>query len=132
MVLMDVKETNGWLLSSWRLTYGVSWEQILKAAYEQYPYFENLELLVDDTLLQVEGKEELYNIEEASMLTIRGLSTILHTLIMITFINQTNVVNVNIATMNEEFQTADYKKLNMSLGQYMDSIEISMVQFKQG
>lgn len=132
MVLMDVKETNGWLLSSWRLTYGVSWEQILKAAYEQYPYFENLELLVDDTLLQVEGKEELYNIEEASMLTIRGLSTILHTLIMITFINQTNVVNVNIATMNEEFQTADYKKLNMSLGQYMDSIEISMFQFKQG
>lgn len=109
----------------------VSWEQILKAAYEQYPYFENLELLVDDTLLQVEGKEELYNIEEASMLTIRGLSTILHTLIMITFINQTNVVNVNIATMNEEFQTADYKKLNMSLGQYMDSIEISMFQFKQ-
>lgn len=132
MVLMDVKETNGWLLSSWRLTYGVSWEQILKAAYEQYPYFENLKLLVDDTLLQVEGKEELYNIEEASMLTIRGLSTILHTLIMITFINQTNVVNVNIATMNEEFQTADYQKLNMSLGQYMDSIEISLVQFKQG
>jgi hypothetical protein len=28
--------------------------------------------------------------------------------------------------MTEEFQTADYQKFNMSMGQYMDSIEIAM------
>lgn len=128
MVLMDVKEVNGWLSSSWRLTYGIGWKQMLKGVHAQYEYLENIEILVDDTAIHLDHKEELYNIEEASSLTIRGLSTILHTLIMMTFVNQTSAVHVNIACMGEEFKTADYQNLNISLGQYMDSIELSMYQ----
>lgn len=128
MVLMDVKEVNGWLLSSWRLTYGIEWKQILKGVPAQYDYLENMEILVDDTPIHLDHKEKLYKIEEASTITIVGRSTILYTLLMMTFVNQTSVVHVNIACMGEEFKSADYQKLNISLGQYMDSIELSMYQ----
>ena len=45
---------------------------------------------------------------------------------MVTFLNQINAVNVSIAQITDEFKTADYQRFNLSLGQYMDSIELSM------
>ena len=46
--------------------------------------------------------------------------------IMITFYNQTNIVDVNVAKMTDEFAVADYEKFNKSLCQYLDSIELAM------
>ena len=45
---------------------------------------------------------------------------------IVTFMNQTNVVDVNVAQATAEFSEADYQKFNMSLCQYMDSIELAM------
>jgi hypothetical protein len=45
---------------------------------------------------------------------------------MITFYNQINAVDVTAARVTDEFRDADYQKFNMSLGQYMDSIELAM------
>lgn len=48
MLLMGVKEENGWLCSQWNLTYGTGWTEITKAVKTAYPCYENVEVLVDN------------------------------------------------------------------------------------
>ncbi|MGN0350712.1 MAG: hypothetical protein ACI4ES_03595 [Roseburia sp.] len=126
MLLIGVKEENGWLLSRWNLTYKVGWDTICKAAHSVYDYYNGVEILVNNKVVKITGKDSIFSIEESSTLTIRGISTIVKVPIMITFVNQTNLVDVNVACATEEFKSADYQKFNMSLGQYMDSIELAM------
>ena len=47
MLLIDVREGNGWLLSRWNLTYRVGWEQICKAAHSVFDFYSMPEILVD-------------------------------------------------------------------------------------
>ncbi|MFR4996644.1 hypothetical protein [Clostridium paraputrificum] len=126
MLLIGVKEENGWLLSRWNLTYRVGWELICKATHSVFEYYKNLEILVDDKPICILTKDDIFKMKEGSSLTIRGLSLILGVPIMITFFNQTNAVSINVASTTEEFKIADYQKFNLSLGQYVDSIELSM------
>lgn len=126
MLLIGVKESSGWLLSRWNLTYRVGWEHICKAVQSVYEFYEQPEVLVDNRLIAIAGKEDISKLDEASSLTVRGLSTIIKIPIMITFMNQTNIVDVNVAQATSEFSKADYQKFNMSLCQYMDSIELAM------
>lgn len=126
MLLMAVKENAGWVLSQWNLTYPVGWNQICKAVYFMFDYYDNTEILVDDKRITLSSKEEIIKIGEARNIIIRGISKIMKVPLMITFYNQTKVVNVNVAQVNEEFKTTDYQKFNLSLCQYMDSIELSM------
>lgn len=126
MLLIDVKEEGAWLFSRWNLTYRIGWEHILRAAYSVFDYYNSIEILVDNKQISIDKKEDVFEIEEASSLIFRGVSTIIHVPIMITLINQTNVVDVSVAMATEEFASADYQKFNMSLGQYMDSIELAM------
>ena len=126
MLLVGVQEENGWLLSRWNLTYRVGWEHICKAAKSIFDYYDGLEILVDDKIIKVSSKENILHIDEAGNMTVRGMSKIIKVPLMITFYNQTNVVNVSVAGVTDEFKTADYQKFNMSLGQYLDSIELSM------
>lgn len=70
------------------------------------------------------SKGDIIKLDEAGSMTVRGLSKILKVPLTITFFNQINAVNVAQAT--DEFKTADYQRFNMSIGQYMDSIELSM------
>ena len=126
MLLITVNEDKGWLLSRWNLTYAVGWEQICKAADLMFDYYDNLEILVDNKRINVSSKEDIIKLNEARSMTVRGLSKILKVPMMVTFFNQINIVNVSITQATEEFKTADYQRFNMSLGQYMDSIELSM------
>lgn len=126
MLLVGVKESNGWLLSRWNLTYRVGWEHICKAVESVYEFYTQSEVLADNKPLTIVDKEDALKLNEAGTLTIRGVSTIIKVPIMITFMNQTNVVDVNVAQMTDEFSEADYQKFNMSLCQYMDSIELAM------
>lgn len=126
MLLVGVKEDNAWLLSRWNLTYRVGWEHICKAAKSVYDYYQGLEILVDNKMVNVTNKDELMNLEEARAMTIRGMSTIVKIPIMITFYNQTNVVDVNVAKATEEFKNAEYESFNKSLCQYLDSMELAM------
>ena len=100
MLLIAVNEDKGWLLSRW--------------------------ILVDNKRTNVSSKEDIIKLDEARNMTVRGLSKILKVPMMVTFFNQINTVNVSIAQATDEFKTADYQRFNMSLGQYMDSIELSM------
>ena len=85
-----------------------------------------MEILVDDKAVAVANKEDVLNLDEARTMTIRGMSTIIGIPIMITFYNQTNIVDVNVAKVTDEFKSADYEKYNKSLCQYMSSLEIAM------
>ena len=127
MFLVGVKENNGWLTSRWNLTYRVGWEHICKGVNAVFDYYEQQEILVNDNRVDVASKEDIMKIEEAGNMTLRGFSQIIKAPIMITFMNQTQVVDVNIPMMTDgEFSVADYEKFNTSLCQYMDSIELAM------
>ena len=126
MLLVGVKEDNGWLLSRWNLTYRVGWDRICKAANSISDYYDGLEILVDNKTIDVSSKEDILNLDEAGNMIIRGMSKIIKVPLMMTFYNQTNIVDVSVAGVTDEFKIADYQKFNMSLGQYMDSIELAM------
>lgn len=126
MLLIGVKEENGWLLSRWNLTYKVGWEHICKAASAIFDYYDGLEILVDGEAVEVSSKEDVLHLDEARDLVVRGMSRIIKVPLMITFYNQTNAVSVSVAGATDEFKEADYQRFNMSLGQYMDSIELAM------
>ena len=76
--------------------------------------------------MDVSSAEDILKFEEAWKLTIRGMSKMIKAPIMITFFNQVKTVNVTVPCMSGEFEKADYEKFNLSLGEYMDSIEIAM------
>ncbi|MGB4654696.1 MAG: hypothetical protein ACOXZ9_06260 [Bacteroidales bacterium] len=126
MLLLGVSEENGWLASTFNLTYAVGWDKICKAVSMIYSYYENVEILIDNEKIDISSKEDILKLEEAGNMTIRGISTIIKVPIMITFFNQLQTVNVAVPCMKGEFEKADYQKFNMSLGQYMDSLELAM------
>lgn len=126
MLLVGVKEEAGWLMSRWNLTYPAEWAKLCKAVHFVYDYYADVEILMDGQAVQIDNKMEFLRLKEVSNLTVRGMSKIIGVPVMITFYNQLQAVDVNVAGMTEEFQTADYQKFNMSMGQYMDSIEIAM------
>lgn len=126
MLLLGVKKENDWLLAEYNLTYKVGWENICKAVSLAYEYYDNVEILVDNNKVNICSKEEILQLDEARTMTIRGVSKIIQVPLMITFFNQLQTVRVSVACAIDEFKDADYKKFNMSLGQYMDSIELAM------
>ena len=126
MLLTGVKASNGWLLSRWNLTYRVGWEHICKAVHAAYEFYMQPEVLTDNMPAAIGNQDDILKLEEKGSMTVRGLSTILKVPVMITFVNQTNIVDVNVAQATNEFSEADYQKFNFSLCQYMDSIELAM------
>lgn len=126
MLLIGVKENNGWLMSRWNLTYRVGWTEILKACTFSSDYYDKFEILVDDQVVSVQNKEENMNLKEGGNLIFRGISKIIKVPIMITLYNQLDIVDVSVAMATEEFSQADYEKFNKSLAQYLNSIELSM------
>ena len=126
MLLLGVEKENGWLLAEYSLTYRVDWEHICKGVKLAYDYYENVEVLVDDKIVNINSKEQVIELEEAGKMTIRGISKIIGVPLMITFFNQLQVARCSVACVTEEFQVADYEKFNKSLAQYMDSLEIAM------
>ena len=126
MLLLGVEKENGWLLAEYSLTYRVDWKHICKGVKLAYDYYENVEVLVDDKIVNINSKEQVMDLKEAGKMTIRGISKIIGVPLMITFFNQLQVARCSVACVTEEFQVADYEKFNKSLAQYMDSLEIAM------
>ena len=126
MLLIGVKESNGWLSSRWNLTYRVSWKALCKAVYASFDFYNGAEVLVDGNKMTVANKEAILQLEEGRELIIRGYSKIINVPLMITFYNQLQAVDVSVPLGTDEFSSADYQKFNLSLGQYMDSLELSM------
>ncbi|NLZ66134.1 MAG: hypothetical protein GX910_00510 [Clostridiaceae bacterium] len=126
MLLLDVRKEDGWLLSTFNLTFPVGWDRICKAVSMVFDYYEDAEILIDGKKAEILSKDDILGFEEAGSMTVRGMSIIIKAPITITFYNQLQVVNVAVASMTDEFKEADYQEFNMSLGQYMDSLELAM------
>ena len=57
MLLLDVEKENGWLFAEYRLTYRVGWEHICRGVELAYDYYDNVEVLVDDKIVNINSKE---------------------------------------------------------------------------
>jgi|CeladaMinimDraft_18_1061708.scaffolds.fasta_scaffold04119_2 hypothetical protein len=126
MLLIGVNEEGNWLRSRWQLTYRVGWEHICKGVHAAYDYYDQPEVLVGQAVKPIREKDDILRLDEFFSMTIRGMSKILGVPVMITFLNQTDQVDVTVARMKEEFRTADYRQFNLSMCQYLDSIELAM------
>lgn len=101
MVLLGVKENNGWLSSRWNLTYSAGWEKICRAVNSVYQYYSNPELLTDGMLVNISKADDILKLDEGSSITIRGMSTIVKCPIMITFYNQMQFADVTVPYMTD-------------------------------
>lgn len=126
VLLIGVREENGWLTSRWQLTYCAGWEQIKKAVFAAFDCYSDGEILIDGKPAGAKTKEEVMGLEERGNLVLRGMSEIVGVPMMITFYNQMAAVDLAVMKTEGEFDSDDYKKFNLSLGQYMDSLELSM------
>ena len=130
MKLLGVERDGNWLYSEWRLTYRVGWEQIVRAAELIYKYTQGPEVIVGDANgsepVTVNSAEEIRSLEEYGNLTVRGFSDMIKVPVEITFFNQLDFVSAYVACATEEFEKADYKEFNLSMCQFMDSVELSM------
>ena len=126
MLLVGEHEEDGWIQSTFTLTYRVAWEQLLLAVYGAYRYFSDPEVLVDGKPVEIGTPEEILTIAEDRNIMLRGISTVIAVPLMISFYNQVQFVNVSVAAVNDEFRDTDYEKYNKSMGQLMDSMEIMM------
>ena len=126
MLLVGEHEEDGWIQSTFTLTYRGAWEQLLLAVYGAYRYFSDPEVLVDGKPVEIGDPEEILTIAEDRNIMLRGISTVISAPLMISFYNQVQFVNVSVAAVNDEFRDTDYEKYNKSMGQLMDSMEIMM------
>ena len=126
MLLVGEHEEDGWIQSTFTLTYRVAWEQLLLAVYGAYRYFSDPEVLVDGKPVEIGDPEEILTITEDRNIMLRGISTVISAPLMISFYNQVQFVNVSVAAVNDEFRDTDYEKYNKSMCQLMDSMEIMM------
>lgn len=126
MLLVGQHEEDGWIRSTFNLTYRVAWEQLLLAVYGAYRYFSDPEVLVDGEPVDIADPTDILSIAENRNIMLRGISTVITAPLMITFYNQVHFVNVSVGAVNDEFRDTDYEKYNKSMCQLMDSMEIMM------
>ena len=126
MLLVGEHEEDGWIYSTFNLTYRVAWEQLLLAVYGAYRFFSDPEVLVDGKPVEIGDPAEILTIAEDRNIMLRGISTVIAAPLMITFFNQVHFVNVSVGAVNDEFGDTDYEKYNKSMCQLMDSMEIMM------
>jgi len=126
MLLVAENENNGWIRSTFNLTYRVSWPQLLLAVHGAYPYFANPQVLVDDAQVPISRQTDILSIPENRTIMLRGISTVINAPLMITFRNQSQAVAVSVGSVNQEFRNTTYEKYNKSMSQLMDSMEIMM------
>ncbi len=130
MKLLGVEKRENSLYAEWNLTYRVGWSQIRSAASLIFQYTKEPEVFVgnaeNESKVSMKDAEALLSLEEAGYLTIRGVSETIGVPISITFYNQTDFVRETVISAAEEFTKADYRQFNLSMCQYMDSIELAM------
>lgn len=106
------------------LRHGLGWD--LHAAQAAWGSLERPEILTDRGPCTVQDGTEIAAIPEAGSLTVRGMSTVFKAPLMLTFYNQTQIVEAALPMDDGEFREADYETFNKSLCQFMDSVELAI------
>ncbi len=98
MVLLGVKAEGPWLISSWKLAYGVGWMNICKAALCMYPDLIDGEILLagfaSPKRAEISCVDDILNLEESNTLIIRGASRLVKARIEVIFHNQLQFIDV--------------------------------------
>ena len=127
MLLIGVKEDEGWLYSRWNLTWGAGWLNICRAGRQLLADFDHPELFVDgEELPPFEKPEDILELPERGRMMIRGLSKTLGIPVMVSFLNQTKVVDVTLPATKEVVESTDYETFNKEIAPYVDSLELMM------
>ena len=127
MLLIGVKEDEGWLYSRWNLTWGAGWLNICKAGRQLLADFDHPELFVDgEELPPFEKSEDILELPERGRMMIRGLSKTLGIPVMVSFLSQTKVVDVTLPATKEVVESTDYETFNKEIAPYVDSLELMM------
>ena len=126
MLFMGHHEDDGWLLSTFNLTFRASWEMMLQGVYEAWHYFANVEILVDRKPIEIETPEDILKIPENWNISIRGLLMVARTNVEIVFYTQVHFINVYVECKNEELKNLDYEHYNKFIGKFIDNMEIAM------
>lgn len=138
MVLREYKKQDNWMITGWQLTYKVGWKGALMISEAMFPYLENGEVLVRDSIdgadsdvtEMVKDNEKRFSAlleQEKAVITVRGMSRILKCPMQMRLFNQTEVCEVSIpATVIKEDEPEEkiYEKLSIGLGQCLNSAEI--------
>ena len=129
MLLIGVKKEEGWLHSRWNLTWGAGWLTLCKGGLQLLADFDNPEVFVDGEAMKAFAKrEEILDLPERGRLMVRGLSKTLGIPVMVSFYNQTKVVDLTLPATKEVVDSTDYETFNKEIAPYVDSLEIMMFQ----
>lgn len=127
MLLIGVKKDASWLHSRWDLTWGTGWDPICRGACRLYADLEDPELFVDgEKQPPFEEREKILDIPEHGRMMVRGLSKTLGIPVMVTFFNQTKVVDLTHPVSADICTSTDYETYNKALAPYVDSLELAM------
>ena len=129
MLLIGVKENEGWLYSRWQLTWGIGWLNVCKGGRVLLEDFDKPEVYVEDEKLEpFADPEDIFKVPERGNMTVRGLSKTLGIPVMVSFTNQVKLVSVTMPASKDVVDTTDYEAFNKEIAPYVDSLEIMMVQ----
>lgn len=129
MLLIGVKENNGWLYSRWQLTWGIGWGHVCKGGRVLLDDFDDPEVFVDGEQLEPFAKpEDIFEVPERGGMMVRGRSKTLGIPVMVSFTNQVKYVSVTMPASKEVVDTTDYETFNKEIAPYVDSLEIMMFQ----
>ena len=129
MLLIGVKENEGWLYSRWQLTWGIGWGNVCKGGRVLLEDFDKPEVYVEDEKLEpFADPEDIFKVPERGNMMVRGLSKTLGIPVMVSFTNQVKLVSVTMPASKEVVESTDYETFNKEIAPYVDSLEIMMFQ----
>ena len=127
MLLIGVKEDDGWLYSLWNLTSGAGWLTICKGGRVLLDDFDKPEVFVDgERIPPFKDPKEIMDIPESREMRVRGFSKTLGLPVMVDFYNQTKSVEVTLPASEKVVATTDYETFNKEIAPFVDSMEIMM------
>ena len=139
MILREISERDGWLVTAWQMTYKADWNVVLHMENSMYPFLEKGEVLgnsimpvSDDVSLTervnaAENKLLCLAEEEMGSLTIRGFSKILKCPLQVCIYNQTDVCEFYIPKVyfkDYDSNEKKYETVTLRVGRLADSMEI--------
>ena len=127
MLLTGVKKEEGWLYSRWQLTYGAGWDTLCNGGCRLFSDLDDPEVFTDgEKQAPIKEAEKILDLPERGRLMVRGLSKTLGIPVMVTFYNQTKIVDLTLPASREICDSTDYETFNKALAPYVDSLEIAM------
>ena len=109
------------------MTYGAGWDTLCKGGCRLFSDLDDPEVFTDgEKQSDINEAEKVLDLPERGRLMVRGLSKTLGIPVMVTFYNQTSIVDLTLPASRDICDSTDYETFNKALAPYVDSLEIAM------